>query len=185
MNQKHLKTLTTENPLYNELKALKNMFYKTWGWKLTNLKWHSEGVDYGACSFELNGHSVAYRVSKITPTKTGQFVAIWKRNTNAKTEPFDVLDHIDFLVITSKSGDNIGLFIFPKSVLVDKGVFSQKGKGGKRGIRMYPPWDITTNKQAKKTQQWQVKYFVTLRNNTPKEPELLKELFTKPGKKTV
>jgi len=32
---------------------------------------------------------------------------------------------------------------------------------------VYPPWDITTNKQAKKTQAWQLEYFLDVPNNEP------------------
>jgi hypothetical protein len=51
---------------------------------------------------------------------------------------------------------------FLKSVLADKGIITKNGKEGKRGIRVYPPWDIATNKQAEKTQSWQTKYFLLL-----------------------
>ena len=33
-----------------------------------------------------------------------------------------------------------------------QGFASQDGKGGKRAMRVYPPWDITDSPQAKKTQ---------------------------------
>jgi len=36
--------------------------------------------------------------------------------------------------------------------LADKSIISKNGKLGKRGIRVYPPWDMVTNKQAEKTQ---------------------------------
>jgi hypothetical protein len=127
--------MATETSLYTELRVVKELVYDKCGFVLTNLKLNSESVEYGACSFRLDGQRIEHRVSKITPTKTGQFVTIWKRNINGITEPFDILDDIDFVVITSKSEANIGQFIFPKSVLADKGIISQNGKGGKRGIR--------------------------------------------------
>jgi hypothetical protein len=46
--------------------------------------------------------------------------------------------------------------------LAEKGIISQDKKNGKRGIRVYPPWDTVTNKQASKTQNWQVKHFVAI-----------------------
>ena len=39
----------------------------------------AESVDYGACRAELDGKRLVLRVAKTTPTKTGQFVTIWKR----------------------------------------------------------------------------------------------------------
>jgi hypothetical protein len=169
--------MTTENTTYAEIKSLQELAYNKSGFKLTNLKLNSESVEYGACSFELNGQRVEHRTSKITPTKAGQFVTIWKRNRNGVTEPFDLSDNIDFVVITSKSGDKIGQFIFPKSVLVDKGIISQNGKGGKRGIRVYPSWVLTTSRQAEKTQSWQTKYFVTIESDGSTDLDLIKKLF--------
>jgi hypothetical protein len=82
-------------------------------------------------------------------------------------------------VITSKSGDNLGQFIFPKSVLADKGIISQNGKNGKRGIRVYPSWDTVTNKQAEKTQRWQTKYFVTIKSDNSAHLDFVKKIFDK------
>lgn len=174
--------MKTENSLYNELKVIKELVYDKCGFKLTNLKLNSESVEYGACSFKLDGLRIEHRVSKITPTKTGQFVTIWKRNINGVTEPFDILDDFDFVIITSKSEGSIGQFIFPKSVLAEKGIISQSGKDGKRGIRVYPSWDKATNRQAAKTQSWQTKYFVTINNDNAIDIGLTRKLFDNPNK---
>ncbi|MBS1950043.1 MAG: hypothetical protein OJF59_002308 [Cytophagales bacterium] len=171
-------TLTSHNSILSDLKIVKELVYDKCGFNLSNLKQNLEGVQYGACSFELNGKIIQYRVSKITPTKTGQFVTTWKRNKDGITEPFDISDGLDFIIITSKSGRNFGQFIFPKSVLADKRIITRNGKGGKRGIRVYPPWDIATNKQAEKTQSWQTKYFLTIDNHSSTDLELTKKLFT-------
>ncbi|MEC0126550.1 MepB family protein [Paenibacillus pabuli] len=50
----------------------------------------------------------------------------------------------------------IGHFVFPKHVLLQRDIISDQGKGGKRAIRVYPPWDKPTSKQALNTQQWQL-----------------------------
>ncbi len=169
--------MPTESSLYPDLNVVKELIYDRCGFKLSNLKLNLESVEYRACSFELNGKRVEHRISKITPTKTGQFVTIWKRNKKGITAPFNVSDPIDFVVITSKSGDKKGQFIFPKSVLVDKGIISQNGKDGKRGIRVYPSWDITTNRQAEKTQNWQTKYFITIESDNTFDSDLIRKLF--------
>jgi hypothetical protein len=174
--------MATETSLYTELRVVKELVYDKCGFVLTNLKLNSESVEYGACSFRLDGQRIEHRVSKITPTKTGQFVTIWKRNINGITEPFDILDDIDFVVITSKSEANIGQFIFPKSVLADKGIISQNGKGGKRGIRVYPSWDTATNRQAEKTQGWQMKYFMRIKNDNSVDFDLTRKFFDNPNK---
>jgi hypothetical protein len=170
--------LTTINPFNGDLNIAKELIYDKCGFDLTDLKLNSEGTEYGASSFSLNGKKIQYRVSKITPTKAGQFVTIWKRNKNGITAPFDISDDIDFIVIASKSDGNFGQFIFPKSVLADKGIITRNGKEGKRGIRVYPPWDIATNKQAEKTQTWQAKYFLTIRNDNATNLSLIKQLFS-------
>jgi len=121
-------TLTIINSFHGDLKVAKELVYDKCGFNLTDLKLNSESVEYGACSFRLNGKTIQHRVSKITPTKTGQFVTIWKRNQEGITEPFDISDDIDYIVITSKSGDNFGQFIFPKSVLADKGMLNSSTK---------------------------------------------------------
>ena len=172
-------TLTILNSIHSDLKIVKELVYDKCGFDLTDLKQNLESVEYAACSFRLNGKTIQHRVSKITPTKMGQFVTIWKRNKEGITEPFDILDDIDFIIITSKSSDNFGQFIFPKSVLADNGIITKNGKEGKRGIRVYPPWDITTNKQALKTQSWQTKYFLTIKKDNSTDLDLTKKLFTK------
>ncbi|WP_430401594.1 MepB family protein [Fluviicola sp.] len=168
--------MTTQNALNFDLKMVKELIYDKCGFGLTNLKVNSESVEYGACSFNLDEKKMVHRVSKITPTKVGQFVTIWKRNENGITEPFDSSDDFDFIAITSKSAGNIGQFIFPKSVLVDKGIITQNGKGGKRGIRVYPPWDTVTNKQAEKTQSWQINYFVAIKNDNTMDFDLIRKM---------
>lgn len=44
---------------------------------------------------------------------------------------------------------------------------SKNGEGGKRAIRVYPPWDKTINQQAQKTQKWQLEYFLGIPNDRP------------------
>lgn len=169
-------TLTFLNAIPDDLKIVKEHIYDKCGLEMSDVKQHLEGAEYGACSFILNGMAIQYRVSKITPTKTGQFVTIWKRNNEGITAPFDFLDDLDFIIITSKSGDNLGQFIFPKAVLADKGIITRNGKEGKRGIRVYPPWDIPSNKQAIKTQSWQTNYFLTINTDLSTDLDLLKRL---------
>jgi hypothetical protein len=171
------------NSLYNDLKLFKELVYDKCGYRLTNLRLSSESVEYGACSFDLGGQKMEHRVSKITPTKLGQFVTIWKRNKNGLTEPFDILDDFDFIAITSKGVGKIGQFIFPKYVLTDKGIISQNGKDGKRGIRVYPSWTTVTNKQAEKTQNWQTKYFVTMASDNSFDLELARKILDTANKK--
>ena len=105
-------------------------------------------------------------------------MTIWKRNDKGITAPFDVSDNFDFIIITSKNGENLGQFVFPKAILLEKGIISNNNISGKRGIRVYPPWDIPRSKQAEKTQLWQTKYFYSI-NKDAFDIELVKKLFTK------
>ena len=161
-----------------DLQLAEKLLYSKCGFQLQNLIWNSESENYGACSFELNDKLIQYRVANITPTKIGQFVAIWKRNSEGITAPFDVSDSLDFMIISVRDSENFGQFIFPKSVLIAKGIISQNEKGGKRGIRVYAPWDKPTNKQAMQTQAWQVHYFVEIRENLPVDVKLVKSILS-------
>ena len=63
-------------------------------------------------------------------------------------------------MISSRAENHFGQFIFPKSVLCEKGIISSGEKEGKRAPRIYPPWDKADNSQAKRTQAWQLQYFI-------------------------
>lgn len=164
--------MTKEIAIHKDLYAIQTGVFDSCGFKYSLAIAEPESTEYGACSFELNNLSVRFRVSKITPTKIGQFVTLWKRTGKGPIEPFDMVDDLDLVIISAMHEANFGQFIFPKSVLIEKGILSIKGKGGKRAIRVYPPWDIAINKQAQKTQQWQLNYFLDL--SDAKEIDLVK-----------
>jgi hypothetical protein len=168
--------MATTNPFHNDLKIAKELVYDLCNFDFKNLNYNTESIEYAACTFELDNQKIQHRVAKITPTKNGQFVTIWKRNKDKITEPFDINDDIDFVIITAKSGHNLGQFIFPKKVLADKGIITQNGKSGKRGIRVYPPWDVPKSKQALKTQSWQKNFFLTIKTDSSNDLALAKKL---------
>lgn len=169
--------MTTIDSLPNELKTVKTLLYETCGFNLTNLVVSTESLEYEACSFELNTNKIQYRLSKITPTKTGQFVTIWKRNKDGITQPFDISDDFDFIIIAAKREHDFGQFIFPKMILAEKGIITSNNKEGKRGIRVYPPWDEVTSKQAKQTQLWQTQYFVPINDGPIPNSDFIRKLF--------
>jgi hypothetical protein len=143
----------------SNLNQIKTEVYDKCSLEISGFKKELEGTEYNACQFELNGMKIICRSSKITPKKVGQFVTFWKRNKKGITEPFKETDQIDFYVINVNSENNFGQFVFPKSVLIKKGIISTEIKDGKRGFRVYPKWDKAQNKQAVKTQKWQLNYF--------------------------
>ncbi|BDD10832.1 hypothetical protein FUAX_32640 [Fulvitalea axinellae] len=143
----------------NSLSRINTEVYSKCGLVISNVRTESEGKEYHACRFELNGLKIISRNGKVTPKKAGQFVTFWKRNQEDITEPFHVSDPIDFYVITVEDKDRLGQFVFPKTALIKNGILSTDKKEGKRGFRVYPPWDKAGNKQAEKTQQWQLAFF--------------------------
>jgi hypothetical protein len=168
--------LKDDTNLQHHLHNAKTLVYDKCDFNFGELIVEDESQEYGACTFRLNGLKIKFRISKITPTKTGQFVTIWKRNIKGITQPFDLTDEIDFVIISSQNGNDFGQFIFSKSVLLDKGIMTANDKEGKRGIRVYPPWDTVTNKQAEKTQLWQTKYFLTINSSGKTNLNLAKQL---------
>ena len=151
--------------MYSELELIEKSVFNPCGIEFTKVETELESQDYFAHNFELGGQKVKFRTSKITAKKTGQFVTIWKRTEKGITVPFDILDDIDFYIIAARQNENLGLFIFPKKILHENKILSDKLKDGKRGIRVYPPWDLATNIRSKKTQIWQRIYFLDLSQN--------------------
>jgi hypothetical protein len=155
----------------------KELVFDKCGFDLRNLEIEKESAEYCACKFDLDTIKILFRLAKITPTKIGQFVTFWKRSENGPIEPYAVSDEIDFFVINTKSNDKFGQFIFPKSVLCQQGIISTNLKEGKRGIRVYPPWDLTESKQAQKTQKWQLEYFLEIPLNKFVNLDRAKQLY--------
>jgi len=162
--------------LNSELELINKFVFKICALELTNVETELESREYFAHNFEISRQKVKFRTAKITPTKTGQFVTIWKRNEKGITEPFDISDDIDFYIIATRKDTEFGLFIFPKIVLYENKILSDKTRNGKRGIRVYPTWDLTTNKQAQKTQLWQTKYFLQISQEQPIDLKRAKKL---------
>lgn len=142
-----------------DLRAAQKLAYEPSGIPCKLIEVEPESKEYGACHLEINNRKVRFRVSKITPTKIGQFVTLWKRIGKGPIQPYDVTDPIDLFVVSARKDNHFGQFVFPKTVLLEKGILSKNGLGGKRALRIYPPWDKPDNQQAKKSQSWQLEYF--------------------------
>lgn len=158
------------NKNYSEIDIAKTLVYDACEFDCTDSTPEAESAEYGALTLKINGISVRYRDAKITPTKTGLFVTLWKRVNHGPIEPFNLSDDTDLIIVSTRNGSHFGQFIFPKYLLHEKGIIAGNGKAGKRAFRVYPPWSITNNLQAKKTQQWQVAYFI----NISDQPDLKK-----------
>jgi len=155
-----LKTMT------DNLNLINSTVYKKCKLSISNFEKETESKEYNAFRFELNGLKIVYRKAKVTPKKIGQFVTFWKRNKNGIIEPLDETDPINFYVITVEAEKKAGQFIFPKSILIKKGIISTNKKEGKRGFRVYPLWDEPKSNQAIKTQKWQLDYFYEAEEKT-------------------
>ena len=165
--------------IHPEILAAQELIYKKCNLKFTEAEPDPESEAYGAHTFELENFTIKFRVAKTTPKKIGQFVTCWKRSKVGPIQPFDFEDLFDFLVITVRSGEKFGQFVFPKAVLSQKGVIAKSGKGGKRAMRVYPPWDQTTSQQAQTTQKWQITYFLEIPSDKKIDAEHAKQLYLK------
>lgn len=158
-----------------DLKRIITEIYEQCGLNISDFQLEKESKEYDACRFELNGLRIISRNAKNTPKKVGQFVTFWKRNANGPIEPFEENDQIDFFVVNVRTEKELGQFVFPKSVLITKGIISTDKKEGKRAFRVYPNWDTVNNKQADKTQKWQMAYFYEINDST--DPRRVRELY--------
>ncbi len=145
---------------------IKNEIYDKCTLEISDFQPEAESKEYDACRFKLNGLNIISRSSKITPKKAGQFVTFWKRNGSDPIEPYNETDPIDFFIVNCRTEKNYGQFVFPKSVLIIKGILSTNLKEGKRAFRVYPNWDTVNNKQAERAQKWQLNYFYEINGTT-------------------
>lgn len=165
--------------LPQDLIAALREVYEPAGMKVTKAALREvESSEYGASRFGLDGHTIVFRVAKTTPTKIGQFVTIWKRaSLDNDIAPLDISDGLAFVVVSVFDETHRGQFVFNQKLLVEKGIMSQNGKGGKRGIRVYPPWTKPVAKEAVRTQQWQLQYFLSLAQDGTGDSIQVRKLF--------
>jgi hypothetical protein len=173
----HLNNWNSTSTIHSDLIVIRDLVYNPCRFECSQPLEETQNADYGAYVFSLNALSIRFRVAKITPTKIGQFVTIWERIGNGPTQPYDISDPVDYFVISARNGDNFGQFIFPTAVLCAQDIVSNQGKGGKRGIRVYPPWDHPTSRQALKTQAWQLEYFLEIPVSNPIDDVRAKMLY--------
>ena len=146
--------------------------------EITSIAPDQECKEYSGFNLQIKGKNIKFRKSKITPKKTGQFVTLWKRNDRKQTEPFTINDNYDFYIIFCEQSGKNGFFLFPKLLLAANHILSSAKKIGKRGFRVYPSWAITENQQAKKSQQWQLEYFIDLSGNREEQLSKFTAIFS-------
>ncbi len=148
--------------VHSDLLLLDQLVYKPMGFVIRDLEPEKESTEYGAAEFAIDSWQVRFRAAKITPTKTGQFVTFWKRNGNGPILPYAYDDPFDLLIVSVRAENKFGQFIFPKKVLCERGLISSPETAGKRAMRVYPTWDKADNPQARKTQAWQLEWYVDI-----------------------
>lgn len=151
------------NNFLTALTYVNKMIYEPNHLTLKSVQEERQNAKYGAGTFQLASKTVRFRVANITPTKVGQFVALWEKDENNKNQPFSYEEAPDLLVITTFKNENeFGQFIFPKETLLKQNILRSSSTKGKMAIRVYPSWDSPSSKQAEETQKWQSPYFVDI-----------------------
>ncbi len=181
----------TNNSYSEALQSLLMSEFIPAGYKITKnivLDPIPESSKYDAMSFGMDNKNIVYRKGKVTPDRPGAFLAVWQRpsasSVNNKPIPLKQGD-LDYLFVHVQEHSNLttpgqsltnpkcGLFIFPVSVLIEKGIVLSSSKKGKTGFRVFPPWSqdrglVATkvfSESGKKTQRWQLPYFIKIDEN--------------------
>lgn len=121
---------------------------------------------YDSFNFEINNITYSHRTGKKTPTKKGYFTVLWTKDDFHKNRPLNYHEMRDKLIITIIDNHKVGIFVFPKDVLLLVGILSNGTKKGKMGFRVYPTWETNLNKTALATQSLQSNYFIDLSKHT-------------------
>lgn len=121
-----------------------------------------QGSDYEAGQVTLDSGKWRIRAARITPTKPGAFVAVWRRSLSGATEPFDTSDDCVGLMVFVVEAGRFGVFMFTREHLTELGVLQSPQTPGKRGFRVYPSWCTDLNAQAFRTQRAQAIAFSDL-----------------------
>ena len=176
----------------NELESLLIKNFIPNGYKITKsieLDVVPESAKYDALFFALNNQKIVYRNGKVTPDRPGAFLTVWQRpssSTMNSNKPIPLnSNELDYLFVKVQEHSNVtsdeeliknskyGLFIFPVSLLIEKNIVSSIKNRGKTGFRVFPPWSqdrgsVRTNvfsESGKKTQRWQIPYFLEVSND--------------------
>ena len=176
----------------HELESLLVKVFVPAGYKITKkveLDPVPESSKYEALNFSLNDRSIVYRKGKVTADRPGAFLAVWQRpdledEDDNGNKPIPLTSsELDYLFIHVESHSNIsealehrskyGMFIFPVSLLIEKGIVSSVKSKGKTGFRVFPPWSqdrgiVGTkvfSESGKKTQRWQIPFFLEIDDN--------------------
>jgi len=142
------------------LKIINRVETNVLGMSVSGVTLEVQNSEYEGMTLQLGDHLVRARLAKKTPTKQGYFVVCWEKNCQNKNQPFTVENSPERLLVNITDGEQSGQFVFSKSILVRKSILSHDDVVGKMAFRVYPIWESNLNQTAKKTQDWQMPYFI-------------------------
>lgn len=125
-------------------------------------KKEEQNSDYEGAILQINNNFYRTRRAKLTPKKKGYFVAVWEKDATNTNQAYHVDESPEKLIISIIDDNKYGQFIFPKTALLTYGIFKNATQKGKMAFRVYPSWITELNTTAKKTQAWQIPYFIDL-----------------------
>jgi hypothetical protein len=114
-----------------------------------------QNSDYQSGVVRIGKEQWRIRTARITPTKPGAFVALWKRGEFGSTRPFTSDESMSGLLVFVEDQERFGVFRFTTAHLISLGYVSSELHPGKRGFRVYPAWCTNLNSQASRTQRAQ------------------------------
>lgn len=123
-----------------------------------------QNADYEGSILQMNNCVYRTRLAKLTPKKKGYFVAFWEKDLDGKNQAYRFEEAPEKLIVSVIDGKKCGQFIFPKNILLTYGILKSAKQKGKMAMRVYPSWVSDLNETAKKTQAWQIIYFIDLSN---------------------
>ncbi|WP_084697609.1 MepB family protein [Glaciibacter superstes] len=115
----------------------------------------TQSSDYESGMVLLESGLWRIRTGRITPTKPGAFVAVWRRLDDGSTVPFGADDPAVGLHVFVEEQDHFGVFQFAAEQLASLGISQTEQSPGKRGFRVYPSWSTGLNRQAARSQKAQ------------------------------
>lgn len=118
--------------------------------------------DYESGTVALGTETWRLRTARVTPKKSGAFVAVWRRDESGETCPFDADEPVAGVLVFVQDGERFGVFRFSAAHLERLGVTRSAAHPGKRGFRVYPSWCESLAGQAARTQREQSEAFTEL-----------------------
>lgn len=123
-----------------------------------------QNSDYESGTVALGANVWRIRTARVTPKKPGAFVALWCRDEQGETRPFDSSENVSgLLVFVPGEEQQFGVFRFTSDVLERMGITRSECHPGKRGFRVYPSWSSGLNRSAQQVQRDQASSFEILR----------------------